>query len=195
MPFIRETIVTTINEDGSVKISPLGVHIVGKELHIKPFKPSITLDNIIRHKSGVINYVDDVRVFSGCITKRKMDWGTVEVGSVKNHRLDIACAHTEFSVIDTIKDEQRPTLICKPINEVAHRIFYGYNRAQSAVIELCILVSRLHILDIKKIQDELQYLSIAIEKTAGDKELEAWDWLIEKIDKYIEENKNDKNTG
>ena len=45
MPFIRETIVTTINEDGSVKISPLGVHIVGKELHIKPFKPSITLDN------------------------------------------------------------------------------------------------------------------------------------------------------
>ena len=189
MPFIRETIVTTINEDGSIKISPLGIHIIDNELHIKPFKPSTTLDNLIRHKSGVINYVDDVRIFSGCITKKKTDWKTVGVGSTKNHRLEIACAHTEFSVVKVIEDEQRPTLICKSTNEVAHRIFYGYNRAQSAVIELCIIVSRLHILDIKKIQNELQYLSIAIEKTAGDKELKAWGWLTEKINKYIEENK------
>ena len=76
MPFIRETIVTTINEDGSIKISPLGIHIIDNELHIKPFKPSTTLDNLIRHKSGVINYVDDVRIFSGCITKKKTDWKT-----------------------------------------------------------------------------------------------------------------------
>jgi hypothetical protein len=39
-------------------------------LAIKPFKPSLSLDKYLRNKSGVINYIDDVRIFASCITKK-----------------------------------------------------------------------------------------------------------------------------
>ena len=69
MPYVRETIVTTNNVDNTIKISPLGIYIDEGMLRIKPFKPSVSLDNILRNKSGVINYVDDVRIFASCIVK------------------------------------------------------------------------------------------------------------------------------
>jgi len=36
----------------------------------------------------------------------------------------------------------------------------------------------------EKIQQEIDYLKIAIDKTAGDNELEAWGWLMDKIEKH-----------
>ena len=46
------------------------VYIENNVLKIKPFKPSASLDNILRNKSGVINYIDDVRIFASCIIKK-----------------------------------------------------------------------------------------------------------------------------
>ena len=60
----------------------------------------------------------------------------------------------------------------------------GFNRAQAAVVEAAILVSRLHMLPEQKIRSELEYLGIAIKKTAGEKERTAWQWLMEKVDDY-----------
>ena len=39
------------------------------------------------------------------------------------------------------------------------------------------LVSRLHMLATDKIDTEMAYLQIAIDKTAGPEEREAWGWL------------------
>ena len=52
------------------------------------------------------------------------------------------------------------------------------------MIELAVLASRLHNLPIEKIKAEMQYLQIAINKTAGQRELLAWSWLCEKIENY-----------
>ena len=71
MTYVRETIVTTKNHDNTVKVSPLGIYIEESILKIKPFKPSTSLDNILRNKSGVINYIDDVRIFASCIIKKR----------------------------------------------------------------------------------------------------------------------------
>ena len=62
-----------------------------------------------------------------------------------------------------------------------HAPFAGFNRAQAAVIEAAILVSRLHMLPREKIETEIGYLETAIEKTAGAQETEAWTWLMEAI--------------
>jgi uncharacterized protein len=35
-----------------------------------------------------------------------------------------------------------------------------------------------------KVEAELKYLQIAIDKTAGDREHEAWSWLMERIDAW-----------
>ncbi len=63
----------------------------------------------------------------------------------------------------------------------SHRPWQGFNRAQGAVLECAVLVSRLNMLPPEKIEAELAYLEIAIAKTAGPREAEAWGWLMERI--------------
>ena len=36
----------------------------------------------------------------------------------------------------------------------------------------------------EKIEREIDYLGIAMDKTAGQREKEAWGWLMEKIDRH-----------
>ncbi|MCG8378302.1 MAG: DUF447 family protein, partial [Proteobacteria bacterium] len=70
--------------------------------------------------------------------------------------------------------------------------FKGFNRAQAAVLEAAILVSRLDMLPDEKIDQEIKYLTIAIEKTAGKNEKIAWGWLMEKIKQFREQEQKDK---
>jgi hypothetical protein len=72
------------------------------------------------------------------------------------------------------------------VREETHAPFTGMNRAKAAVLELAILASRLAMLPREKIEAEIAYLSIAIEKTAGADEREAWGWLMEKVEGYWE---------
>jgi len=67
------------------------------------------------------------------------------------------------------------------LKETALKSFKGFNRAQASVIEAAILISRINILPMKKIKKEINYLKIAIDKTAGKNEKIAWKKLIKKI--------------
>jgi len=194
MTYVRETIVTTKNIDDTIKVSPLGIYLESNILKIRPFKPSISLENILRNGSGVINYVDDVRIFASCIVKKNIKINFLKTKHIDCSSIEEAVSHTEFTVEHIEDDNLRPTIVCKPVNEEIHKMYYGMNRAKSAVLELCILASRLGIIEDKKIQDEIKYLQIAIDKTSGENELEAWTWLIDYINKYRENIKNVKNT-
>jgi hypothetical protein len=59
------------------------------------------------------------------------------------------------------------------------------NRARKAVLEGAILVTRLHILPRDRIEREMDRLAIAIEKTSGPREREAWSWLVAKRDDFF----------
>jgi uncharacterized protein len=180
MPKIIETIITTLNGDGTVYIAPLGLIADGDQWVIAPFKPSRTLENLRARPSACASHVDDVRVFAGGVTGRK-EWPTVLATTIKGARLAGCVSHWELAVAHVIEDEQRPRFVCDVQASVAHRAWGGYNRAQAAVIEGAVLVSRLHMLPAEKIEAEWRYLEIAIQKTAGPIELEAWGWLSEKI--------------
>ena len=130
------------------------------------------------------NFTDDVLVFAGCLTSKR-DWPTRPATRVPGAVLDAALAHAELKVSHVEEDEQRPRFHCKILFEAAHAPFKGFNRAQSAVIEAAILASRLHMLPREKIERELGYLQIAVEKTAGPKEHEAWRLLVEKIEDHF----------
>jgi hypothetical protein len=67
------------------------------------------------------------------------------------------------------------------IADVNHRPWSGFNRAQASVIELAILSSRLDRLPREKVKREAEYLAIAVDKTGGEREREAWGWLMERI--------------
>jgi len=180
MPMIRETIVTTRNAEGKVHIAPLGLIAEEGGWIIAPFKPSTTLDNLRDNHYAVANFTDDVLVFAGCLTGRR-DWPTKPATKVPGAVLEQALAHAELQVVDVKEDELRPRFRCAVVHEENHRTFHGFNRAQAAVIEAAILVSRLHMLPAEKIEREIAYLKIAIDKTAGPRERQAWDWLMQRI--------------
>ena len=177
---IRECIVITQSRAGVVHIAPLGLIEEGEHLVIAPFRPSLTLDNLRENPFAVANYTDDVLVFAGCLTGRR-EWPTKPATKVPGAVLEQALAHAELQVVAVAEDEQRPRFRCAVIHEENHRPFHGFNRAQAAVVEAAILVSRLHMLPPEKIEREIGYLQIAIDKTAGPRERQAWDWLTERI--------------
>jgi len=177
---IRECIVTTQSRVGLVHIAPLGLIEEAGHLVIAPFRPSLTLDNLRENPFAIANYTDDVLVFAGCLTGRR-EWPTKPATKVPGAVLEQALAHAELQVVAVIEDEQRPRFRCAVIHEENHRPFHGFNRAQAAVVEAAILVSRLHMLPPEKIEREIGYLQIAIDKTAGPRERQAWDWLMERV--------------
>jgi len=177
---IYETIVSTINGQGDVHVTPFGIHMQDGLVVISPYKPSTTLQNILTSGQAVLNLTDDVRVFAGALVGRQI-WSLLPAEKVAGFRLADTLAHKELKLLKVEDDLVRPQLFLEIVHEAQHAPFQGFNRAQAAVIELAVLVSRLKRLPMEKIQQEMDYLRIAIEKTAGERELEAWAWLEEAV--------------
>lgn len=183
---IQETLVTTVNRSGIAHIAPMGIHTAhpsADELIILPFRPSTTFDNLLASRTAVINYCDDVRIFAGCLTGRR-DWPLQPAEKIDGQVLAAALAHTEVELMRVEEDPVRPKLFCKAVHGVNHAPFQGFNRAQFSVLEAAILISRLNRLPLEKIESEIDYLRIGLEKTAGDREREAWGWLMAVIDAH-----------
>ncbi len=180
---IYETIVISTDAAGKPYIAPFGVRERNGLVLIAPFKPSTTLDNLLNQKTATLNLTDDVRVFAGALTGRR-DWAVEATSVVQGYRLKNTLAHRELVLDSFVDNATRPELYFKVVHEATHLPFSGFNRAQAAVIELSVLVSRLHMLPIEKIKTEMAYLEIAINKTAGEREIEAWGWLLERIENY-----------
>jgi hypothetical protein len=180
---IYETVVTTMNADGSAHIAPFGIRERDGLVIIAPFRPSSSLDNLLRTGRAVINLTDDVRVFAGALTGRR-DWPVRNAVKIEGFVLEVALAHRELELADIKEDAVRPELSFRVVHEATHAPFRGFNRAQAAVLEAAVLVSRLSMLPAEKIAAEMAYLTIAIEKTAGEREMQAWSWLLERIDNY-----------
>lgn len=180
---IREVVVTTISENGTVHLAPLGLIKADAGWIVAPFRPSTTLDNLRAVPFAVANHTDDVRIFAGCLTGRR-DWPLVPALRVPPPRLAATLAHAELAVASVQEDELRPRFHCRVVHLENHAPFGGFNRAQAAVVEAAILVSRLSMLPREKIERELDYLRIAVSKTAGPAEQQAWDWLMAAIDAH-----------
>ncbi|MBS0545616.1 MAG: DUF447 family protein [Proteobacteria bacterium] len=180
---IFETLVTTQSAAGVVHLAPMGVRYDGDEVVLMPFKPSTTLANIGATRCAVLNLTDDVRVFAGCVTGRR-DFVTSALQDFPGCRLADTLAHVELELLRFEDDALRPVLHMARRREMTHGAFRGFNRAQAAVIEGAVLVSRLGMLPRDKVEGEMAYLQIAIDKTAGPAELEAWGWLVEAVQRH-----------
>jgi len=180
---ILEIIVTSVDVNNTPHIAPFGVREHNGLVLITPFRPSATLDNLLLNRNAVINLTDDVRVFAGALTGRR-NWPVHRAEKVNGFVLDNALAHRELELVEIKEDDMRPELYFRVVHEVNHAPFRGFNRAQAAVVELSILVSRINRLPMEKIEAEIAYLAIALEKTAGEREREAWGWLIEHIENH-----------
>lgn len=190
---IHEAVVCTRDADGGVRIAPMGVRWRGPaapgeaaQAVLMPFRPSATLDNLLRERRAVLNLLVEARVFAGCVTGRR-DWPTCAVAGDGHGpwppRLVCALRHVALEVLAVDQaDGPRPVVRLAVVEDRGHAPFEGMNRAQAAVIEGAVLVSRLHLLPVERIAEEMAALQVAIDRTAGPAEREAWDWLREAVE-------------
>lgn len=180
MSLIHEALLTTATPEGATHLAPLGFQREGEFIVLSPFHPSRTLDNLRATGLAVLNHTDDLRVFAGCLTGRR-DWPLVPCLHIACGRLADALGHMELEVVRVEEDPIRPRFLCRQVAVFSHAPHPGFNRAQAAVLEACILVSRLTMLPADKVDREMDYLAIAVAKTGGVRELEAWSWLLAAI--------------
>jgi hypothetical protein len=177
---IYETVVTTVSPTGVPHVAPMGVRYQAGQVVLMPFQPSTTHDNIVATGCAVLNIVIDTRVFAGCVTGRRQ-WPVLPAQQVNGVRLACALSHVELQLAERTDHAQRPVLRMARVCEAQHAAFVGLNRAQAAVLEGAVLVSRLRMLPAEKVSSEMAYLQIAIDKTASAAEHEAWGWLQEAV--------------
>lgn len=180
MPLILETIVTTLSPEGELHLVPFGLIREGEDYVLAPFRPSPTIANLDANPTFAASAPSDVRVIAGVVTGRR-DWPVVDCDAIPGRRLATCFGHAEFEVIEREDDATRPRYRGRLVHAESHRPFIGYNRAQAAVLEAAILSTRLKMLEPEKVLSEMAYHAIAISKTAGPAEREAWDWIEDKV--------------
>ena len=179
---IRESIVISTDLKKKPHVVPMGITFNKKKLFISPFIPSKTYLNLKENPYAVINFTDDVNIFVDSLLGQK-NFKIESTKKIKSFYLKNALSYIEVKVIKFIENKTRPKFECKILKETSIGSFKGFNRAQLSVIEAAILVSRIDILPMKKIKKEINYLKIAIDKTAGKNEKIAWKKLIKEINK------------
>ncbi len=178
---ILEGIVTTENGDGSVNVSPMGPTVDRSisSLTLRPFPTSATYQNLCRRGEGVFHVTDDVELLAHAAVGHLATTKTLPLSAQSDHFhvLADACRWYAFQVDKRDESEERMRLVCRIVDQGRIRDFWGWNRAQYAVLEAAILATRVHLLPAKTIQGQLDQLAPLVEKTGGDKELRAFDFL------------------
>jgi uncharacterized protein len=180
MPLILETIVTTLSPEGELHLVPFGLIAEDDSYVLAPFRPSPTIANLEANPSFAVSSPRDIRVIAGAVTGRRA-WPTVACTAIPGRRLADSFGHAEFEVAALEDHPERPRFRGRMVHSAAHAPFLGFNRAQAAVLEAAILSTRLHMLEPGKVLTEMGYLAIAITKTAGPREREAWGWIEDKV--------------
>ena len=178
---ILESIVTTINEDGSLNISPMGptVNEGFSQFTLRPFDTSTTFSNLKRNRAGVMHVTDDVLMFArSAIGDLSTKPPTTNAESCEGEILLDACRYYEFRVDFVDEAGPRMSLNCTTTKSGRLRDFWGFNRAKHAVIEAAILATRIDFLPAQEIDEAMIRLQTIVDKTAGPKEIEAMKLLV-----------------
>jgi hypothetical protein len=177
---LLEGIVTTLNVDGSPNIAPMGpiVDAEFERLMLRPFRTSVTYQNLKRTGEGVLHVSDDVELFARAAVGRLEVLPSMQpAAAVNGVILADACRWYAFRVNEIDDREERTSIIASVIDYGRLRDFFGFNRAKHAVIEAAILATRIGIVDSGTIRTEFDQLSTRVEKTGGHQERSAFQFL------------------
>lgn len=177
---LLEGIVTTLNDDGSSHIAPMGpiVDPAFTRLLLRPFRTSTTYQNLKRTREGVLHVTDDVELFARAAVGRLAELPRLlPATAVDGVILADACRWYAFRVDSLADREDRTAIISSVVDSGRLRDFFGFNRAKHAVIEAAILATRIDLLDPNCILNELDRLAAPVTKTGGHQERNAFDFL------------------
>lgn len=182
---ILESIVTTLNSDDSVNLSPMGptIHHNGtdsaiKQFELRPFPSSQTFTNLKRTRQGVLHITDDVELFArAAIGQLTVLPDLTPAKIIDGNAIADSCRWYEFQVDDIDESRQRMRLNCRVVHAHRERDFFGFNRAKHAVLEAAILATRLDFLPRQTIENQFRHLETMVTKTGGPIEHRAFELL------------------
>ena len=173
---IIETVVTTINPDGTVNCGAMGVEWGDRRIVVKPFRGTRTLRNLRATGEAVVNLTDDIRLFSEAALGNPRP-ATRAADAVAGAVLADACSWREVQVEAIETAGPRARIVTRVVGRGPGREFVGFNRACHAVLEASILASRVRRLPADEVRAELERLSVLVDKTAGPRERQAMDYV------------------
>jgi hypothetical protein len=174
---ILEGIVTTLNENGSANISPMGPEVEPaiNRFVLKPYQTSTTYSNLKRAGAGVLHVTDDVELLARAAINQFDELPRLlPAEAVAGVILADACRWYAFRVTDLNDQEQRTRIACEVVATGRLRDFFGFNRAKHAVVEAAILSTRIAFLPADEIRAEFAKLRVLVDKTGGDSEHDAF---------------------
>jgi len=176
---------TTLNEDGSVNIAPMGpiVDEAMSTLVLRPFQTSTTYRNLKANGEGVFHVTDDVLLLARGAVRKLDDAPMRDAEQVKGKVLAEACRAYEFKAVALDDSQDRTKIDCQIVHTINLRPFFGFNRAKHGVLEAAILATRLHLTGKAPVLAEFEKLQIMVDKTGGPAEHQAmkelWDFVRE----------------
>ncbi len=185
---ILEGIVTTLNADGSVNISPMGpiVDEAMRHLRLRPYQTSTTYKNLKRSGEGVLHVTDDVELLARAAVGQPEPMPLLlPAEHVQGKILAGACRWYEFRVTRLNDSQERTEIEAEVVGQGRLRDFFGFNRAMHAVVEAAILATRVRWLPAETIRGELERLAVPVEKTAGECERRAFAFLQQYVDEQL----------
>ena len=166
---ILETVVTTINPDGSANCAAMGVEWDEDEIVIKPFLRTRTMRNLGANPAAVIHLTDDILLFTEAALGDPHP-ATQSAVAVRGAVIVDACSWREVRVTAIDDRGSRARVSTRVVHRGFGREFLGFNRARAAVLEASILASRIRLLPAAQVLAELDRLQVPVDKTAGPRE-------------------------
>ena len=177
---IIESIVTTVDVNGSINFAPMGVEWGEETIVLKPFLETTTFRNLSATGVAVVNLTDDAMLFAqGAISSPQFP--SIPATIVEGAVLEAACSWRELRVVTIDATPPRSRIEAQVVHRGTKREFIGFNRARNAVLEAAILATRTHLLPAEQIREEYARLQVVVDKTAGPREREAMDLLTQYV--------------
>jgi hypothetical protein len=181
---ILEGIVTTLNADRGVNMSPMGplVDAQMERLVLRPYQTSTTFVNLKRTGQGVFHVTDDVLLLAqAAVGQPEPLPALVAAEAVDGMILAEACRWYAFRVQSIDDSQPRSQIVAEIVARGRLREFFGFNRAKHAVVEAAILATRVGLIPGEEVEAEFARLAVLVQKTGGEQERRAFEFLREYI--------------
>jgi hypothetical protein len=181
---ILEGLMTTMNEDGTVNVSPMGPRVDEslESFVLRPFQTSTTYRNLKRTGAGVFHVTDDVEMLAHAAVGDLRPLPAMQrCAAVDGFIISDACRWFALHVAELDDREERTTITCRTVASGELRPFFGLSRAKHAVVEAAILATRLHLIEFDEVRRQITALRPLVEKTGGDAERRAFAFLEQYI--------------
>ena len=177
---ILEGIVTTLDRQGELNVAPMGplVDEAFAALELRPYKTSRTYQNLKARPQGVFHVVDDVLLLAQAAIGELAELPeTFAARRITGRVLASTCRWYEFEIDECDESHDRTRFSARVVHAERLRDFFGFNRAKHAVLEGAIAATRLHLIPAEEVAKEFDRLRVIVHKTAGPREIEAFELL------------------